>query len=141
MIRSELFVSEMTFTGLLGRGEHENKGCRNFRARYIADMSMPSKLVVDEAVSGTLENAVVGETEPRIKDTRPCGICGKQVTRWISQTVSDVWFCSRSCANSRGFGHPPQKRERRHQMKWRRRQTRRAKADWWLVNLGFAASE
>ena len=33
------------------------------------------------------------------------------------------------------------RRSWRHQTKWRRRQTRRAKADWWLVNLGFAVSE
>ena len=49
-------------------------------------------------------------TRPQLKDTRACGICGKQVTRFISQTVSEVWFCSRSCANSRGFAHPPRKR-------------------------------
>ncbi len=44
------------------------------------------------------------------KDTRPCYICGKEVTRWISQTVSEVWFCSRTCANSRGFARPSRKR-------------------------------
>jgi hypothetical protein len=33
-----------------------------FRARHIADMSMPSKLVIDEAVSGTVEKVMVGET-------------------------------------------------------------------------------
>jgi hypothetical protein len=33
------------------------------------------------------------------------------------------------------------RRPRRRQTKWRRRQTRRAKADWWLANLGFAVSE
>ena len=33
------------------------------------------------------------------------------------------------------------RRCRRQQTKWRRREMRHAKINWWFVNLGFAASE